>query len=125
MLVSCGGESLFPDAPDLDDLVALGDAAAEAVGLAEIDGLHELPGAFHRGVELGRGGGAGGRELLIAIQIAGFRGITNDEEEIPIRHVGSEITKSFLIARSEFAGTGDEVERLKHVRSKSRTEAAV
>lgn len=38
---------LFADAPDFHELVALGDAAAEAVRLAEINGLDELLGALN------------------------------------------------------------------------------
>jgi hypothetical protein len=37
------------DMPDFDDLVAFRNEAAEAVGLAEIDGLDELCGAFDVG----------------------------------------------------------------------------
>ena len=49
--------SLLADLPDLDELVALGDAAAEAIRLTQIDRLGELSGTLDRGNQLGRGGG--------------------------------------------------------------------
>ncbi len=51
------GSFVLADVPDFADLVALGDAAAEAVGLSQIDRLDQLPRAL---VGAQRGGHIGG-----------------------------------------------------------------
>jgi hypothetical protein len=55
-----GAESFFPDMPNFNDLIALGNATAEATRLTEVNRLSELFGSLdRRNILSGRCGSVG------------------------------------------------------------------